>query len=65
MGAGGGDPMKNVTLALLVVAGIAIGITGVIAGGIDDSPGAQLLSLLFVIGTVLLGVRALRRRRAG
>ena len=45
VGAGGGNPMKNVTLALLVVAGIAIGIAGVIAGGIDDSPGAQLLSV--------------------
>ena len=55
--------MRNVTLALLVLAGIAIGITGIIAGGIDDSPGAQLLSLLLIVATVVLGVRALRRRR--
>jgi hypothetical protein len=47
----------------LVVLAIAIGITGVVAGGADDSPGLQLLSVLLIIGAVVLGVRMVRRSR--
>jgi hypothetical protein len=42
---------------------IAIGVAGVVAGGIDDSPGLQLLSLLLVTGAVVLGVRMVLRSR--
>ena len=48
---------------VLVVLAIAIGVAGIVAGGIDDSPGAQLLSVLVIIGAVVLGVRMVRRSR--
>ena len=41
-------------LAILV---IAIGVAGIVAGGIDDSPGAQLIGVLLIIGAVVLLVR--------
>jgi hypothetical protein len=47
---------------LLAVLAIAIGITGIVAGGIDDSPGGQLLGLLLVIGGIALVVRKIIRR---
>ena len=40
---------------------IAIGIAVIVAGGIDDAPGAQLLGILLVVGAVVLGVRLARR----
>jgi hypothetical protein len=42
---------------------IAIGVVGVVAGGIDDSPGLQLLSVLLIIGAVVLAVRMVQRSR--
>ena len=48
---------------LLAVLAIAIGVAGIVAGGIDDSPGAQLIGLLIIIGAVVLGVRHFRRSR--
>jgi hypothetical protein len=35
---------------VLAVLAIAIGVAGVVAGGADDSPGLQLLSVLLIIG---------------
>jgi hypothetical protein len=49
-------------VGLFMVIGIALGVTAVIAGGYDDSPGAQLLGLVLVIATLGLGIRALRRQ---
>ena len=48
-------------VAVLVV---ALGAVGVVVGGIDDSPGFQLLSLVVIVGAVALCVRwiALRSR---
>jgi hypothetical protein len=40
---------------------IAIGVAGVVAGGVDDSPGLQLLSVLLIISAVVLGVRSALR----
>ncbi|HYI56900.1 MAG TPA: hypothetical protein VEX66_01940 [Microlunatus sp.] len=57
--------MSYLVIGLLTALGIALGVAGVIFGGADDSPGAQLLGLLVVIATIVLGVRALRRRRVG
>ena len=57
--------MRYLFIVLLMTLGIAVGVAGVIFGGIDDSPGAQLLGLLVVIATIVLGVRAQRRRRLG
>ena len=48
---------------LVVILAIAVGVAGVVAGGIDDSPGGQLLGVLLIIGAVVLGVRMVRRRR--
>ncbi len=48
-------------LAILVA---AIGIFGIVYGGADDSPGAQLIGLVLVVGAVVFVVRtALRNRR--
>ena len=40
-----------------------LGIAAVVAGGADDSPGAQLIGVVLVVGAVVLGVRAARRSR--
>jgi hypothetical protein len=42
---------------------VALGVAGVVAGGMDDSPGFQLLCLLLIIGSIGYGVRTTRRRR--
>ena len=42
---------------LVVILAIAVGVAGVVAAGIDDSPGGQLLGVLLIIGAVVLGVR--------
>jgi hypothetical protein len=48
---------------LVVILAIAVGIVGVVAAGIDDSPGGQLLSVLLIIGAVVMGVRIVKRNR--
>ena len=47
---------------VLAVLAVVIGIAGVVAAGIDDSPGGQLLGLLLVIGGIALVVRKIVRR---
>ena len=42
---------------------IALGALGVVAGGIDDSPGLQLLSLVVIVGAVVVIVRTALRSR--
>jgi hypothetical protein len=54
--------MSYLVIGLLTALGIALGVAGVIFGGADDSPGLQLIGVVIVIGTVVLSVRALRRR---
>jgi hypothetical protein len=58
-----GDPVRSVAVAIALLAVVAIGITGVVLGEADDSPGLQGLGVLLVIGAVVLGVRAARRAR--
>jgi len=41
----------------------AIGVAGMVAGEDDDSPGLQLLGVLFILGAIVLGVRIARRSR--
>ena len=53
----GRRPMKYVVAVLAIAIGVAV----IVAGGIDDSPGAQLIGLLIIIGAVVLGVRHFRR----
>jgi hypothetical protein len=55
---------RHVMKTLLAVPAIAIGIAAIVLGEGDDSPGLQLLGVLFVLGAVVLVVRA-GRRRAG
>ena len=54
--------MKYV-VAVLVVLAMAIGAIGVVYGEADDSPGLQLLGVVFVVGAIALGVRTVRRSR--
>ena len=55
--------MKYLLLALVVAAGIATGVAGLVHGEADDSPGLQLLGILLALGAAALGVRAARRLR--
>jgi membrane protein DedA with SNARE-associated domain len=56
-----GTAVLALGLALL---GVLVGAAAVVAGESDDSPGLQGLGVLLVIGTVVLSVRWIRRRRA-
>ena len=63
-----GDLVKssvtNLVMPLSLVAiGVAIGAAGIYIGDTDDAPGAALIGILLMIGTVALGVRAAWRRR--
>ena len=53
---------RPVVKPLLAVLAVVIGIAAIVLGEGDDSPGLQLLGVLFVLGAVVLGVRAARRR---
>ncbi len=46
---------------LLAILAATLGVAAVVLGGADDSPGLQLLGVLFVVGAVTLGVRTVRR----
>lgn len=52
-----GSPMK----ALLAILAIAFGAAGIVLGGMDDAPGAQLMGILLIAG---VGSTWLYRRRA-
>jgi hypothetical protein len=47
----------------VAILAIALGVTGVVAGEADDSPGLQLLGVLLILGVVLLGARVFLRSR--
>ena len=47
----------------VAILAIAIGVAGIVAGGVDDSPGLQLLGVVIIIGAVALGVRTVLRSR--
>jgi hypothetical protein len=55
--------MKLVLAVVVVLAVVAIGVTGVVLGEADDSPGLQGLGVLLIVGAVTLGVRIVRRAR--
>ena len=62
-----GDLMKpsltNVLIALgIIVIGVAIAAAGIYIGEIDDAPGAALLGILLMLGSLALGVRTARRK---
>jgi hypothetical protein len=45
-----------------VVIGLAFAAAGIYIGETDDAPGAAALGILLMIGSVVLGVRAARRK---
>jgi drug/metabolite transporter (DMT)-like permease len=55
-----GIPGMKYFVAILA---IALGVTGVVAGEADDSPGLQLLGVLLILGVVVLGARMFLRSR--
>jgi hypothetical protein len=48
---------------LVAILAIAIGVAAIVAGGVDDSPGAQLIGVVIIVGAVVLGVRMIQRSR--
>jgi hypothetical protein len=48
---------------LVALLAFVVGAAGIVAGGADDSPGLQLLGVIFVVGAVVLAVRTARRSR--
>ena len=56
--------VSNMLMSLGVVAvGIAICIGGIYVGETDDAPGAAVVGILLMIGSVVLGVRIARRKQ--
>jgi hypothetical protein len=48
---------------LAVILAIALGVAVIVYGGHDDSPGAQLIGVLLIVGAVAVVVRMVRRNR--
>ena len=46
-----------------VILAVALGVTVIVYGGHDDSPGAQLIGVLLIVGAVAVVVRMVRRNR--
>ena len=46
-----------------VIFAVALGVAVIVYGGHDDSPGAQLIGVLLIVGAVVLCVRMVRRSR--
>jgi hypothetical protein len=45
-----------------ITVGAVIAATGIYIGDADDAPGAALVGILLMIGAIVLGVRAARRK---
>jgi uncharacterized membrane protein YadS len=56
---------KYVKAFVLVVIGVAIGVTGICIGEADDAPGGSLIGILLMIGMVALGVKTALRKTMG
>jgi hypothetical protein len=52
-----------VTVVVAVLAACALGVTAIVYGEADDSPGLQLLGVLVVASAVTAGVRSIRHSR--
>ena len=55
----GGRAMRYVLATLAV----ALGVTAVVLGGADDSPGLQLIGVLIAAAAIVCAVRSARRSR--
>ena len=47
---------------LIAILAIGLGVTGMVAGEADDSPGLQGMGMLLIVGAVVFSVRLVRRR---
>jgi hypothetical protein len=55
--------LTNVLMALgLIAIGIGLAAAGIYIGETDDAPGAALIGILLMIGTLVLGVRTARHK---
>ena len=57
--------MKHVPAVLAILAALALGVVGVVYGGVDDSPGGQLIGVVIIVGAVVLGVKTVRTVQRG
>ena len=53
---------STVKALALVIVGVAIGVGGVYFADADDSPGAGMLALLLMAGSIAFAVRIARRK---
>ena len=58
---GGSEIQECGMRAILSFLGIAVGVSAIVYGGADDSPGLQGLGLLILAGSVVFLVRRARR----
>lgn len=56
--------INNLLVGLgLVGFGVAIGVAGIYIGDTDDAPGAALIGILLMIGSVAFGVKTALRKK--
>jgi drug/metabolite transporter (DMT)-like permease len=48
---------------LIALLATALGVAGVVLGEADDSPGLQLIGVVFIVGAVVLSIRTAQRSR--
>jgi len=48
---------------LIALLATALGVAGVVLGEADDSPGLQLIGVVFIVDAVLLSIRTAQRSR--
>jgi len=56
------SPANLVKALGFVALGVALAAAGIYVGDTDDAPGAALLGILLLIGSVVLGVKIARRK---
>jgi hypothetical protein len=55
--------VKNLVKGIgVVIIGVALAAAGISLGEYDDAPGAALIGILLMIGSIVLGVRIARHR---
>ncbi len=55
--------LPNLFMALgIIILGLGIAAAGIYIGETDDAPGAALVGILIMIGSVVLGLRSLGRK---
>ncbi|HEX6940652.1 MAG TPA: hypothetical protein VF158_14640 [Longimicrobiales bacterium] len=54
--------IADLATAVGITALAALGGAGAVYSGIDDAPGGVLLGFLLIVGSLVLGLRAARRR---